>query len=250
LLYAKTLLYCLILAHFVADYVLQPRRLAEAKRESLPAMLLHGFIVFATAVFFSYFFLSPWLVVGIFFMAAFHVGVDISRARRVLARGDESLWLTIVDQVLHLFSLVVLVYFYPSETINKLGMQNLNATESYLHLLNLVLLTVSGYIFILTGQKIFCRELLKSISLKFIVESEFVSLRTRSASFVSVVEGIASFTLVISGQWELALILALAIFAIRMVPRKGRGLFPYHVFEIVLHMGCGALLGVIVLTIA
>ena len=228
--------------------MLQPSRLAAAKRTSLGAMLLHGLIVFAISVLFSYYFLTAWLVVGLLVVSAFHVGVDISRARRFLARGGESFWLAVLDQGLHLFSLLVLVYFYPSKTINEVGMKNLYATDPYL--LNLILLTVSGYIFLLTCQKAMYKGALRLVSLRFLAESEFEKLRTRSASFVSAVESIAAFTLMLSGQWALIVVLAAAILVIRLIPREGRERFPYHVAEIVLHIGGGTLLGVIVLAIA
>ena len=211
-------------------------------------MLLHGLIVFAVSVIFSYYFLTAWFVVGLLIVSAFHVGVDMSRARRVLARGGDSFWLAVLDQGLHLFSLLVLVYFYPSETINELGMKNLYATDPYL--LNLILLTVSGYIFLLTCQKAMCKGALRLISLTLLAESEFERLRTRSASFVSAVESIAAFTLMLSGQWLLILVLAAAILLIRLIARGSRERFLYHIAEIVLHIGGGTLLGAVVLAIA
>jgi len=246
--YTRTLFYFLILAHLVADYLLQPSRLASAKAKSFSAMLLHGAIVLAAGIFFSYYFLTAWLVVGLIVVSAFHVILDRWRARRPAAKPSESLALSAFDQILHFVSLGALAYAYPSEIVDKLGLERLDGMDPYL--INLILLTISAYIFLLTGLRRFLSGLLDLISLEFVTADELKGLHSRSARFVSSVEGVASFTLVLSGQEVLALILAGAILALRLATKGGRAHFQYHVFEVVLHVGTGALLGFVVLMVA
>ena len=101
----------LIGAHFLADFTLQPNRLAELKSKKISYILLHGLIHAAVmaGVGFSCVdaegFLTPFLII-----ALSHVAIDILRQiiDRRFHNGDVLFWSFVVDQAIHI-SIIIAV---------------------------------------------------------------------------------------------------------------------------------------------
>jgi hypothetical protein len=93
----------LLLAHAVADFVLQSRRMATGKRD--PALLaLHGVIVLATAQLA----LGQFAAWPLLALAAAHVAIDA-----VKARVPPSLATYLADQAAHIATLVTVAALFP-----------------------------------------------------------------------------------------------------------------------------------------
>jgi hypothetical protein len=94
----------LLLAHALADFVLQPRRMAMGKRDPLQ-LLLHGAIVLITAQLS----LGQFAALPLLALAAAHVVIDALKARLLAP----SLTVYLTDQAAHLATLVATALFFP-----------------------------------------------------------------------------------------------------------------------------------------
>ena len=94
----------LLLAHALADFVLQPRRMAMGKRDPLQ-LLLHGAIVLITAQLALGQFTAPPLLA----LAAAHVVIDALKARLLAP----SLTAYLGDQALHLATIAATATLFP-----------------------------------------------------------------------------------------------------------------------------------------
>jgi hypothetical protein len=94
----------LLLAHTLADFVLQPRRMAMGKRDPLQ-LLLHGAIVLITAQLA----LGQFAALPLLALAAAHVVIDALKARL----SAPSLTAYLGDQTLHLATIVATATLFP-----------------------------------------------------------------------------------------------------------------------------------------
>jgi len=122
------LLLTVLLAHLLGDFPLQSSSMVRAKHQGSRAYLAHGAIhllvlVLCVAVFISFQWLTSlwfWILAGLYI--AVHLGID--RAKQGLvstARLADSASVFIVDQVLHVCTIVALAWFLirPSWTTLK-----------------------------------------------------------------------------------------------------------------------------------
>ena len=101
------LVLCLVLAHLVADFVLQTGRTCNDKKErhwKSPHHYVHALIVFGLAWLVSWDLRFWWaaLIIGVA-----HLGIDIWKSYR----EDEVKWF-VLDQVLHLLVIAVVAYVW------------------------------------------------------------------------------------------------------------------------------------------
>jgi hypothetical protein len=101
------LLALLVAGHFMGDFLLQSRRMAEAKELRLGPMLSHGATVLVAHAVLAWPFLSWPLAAGLLVLAVVHTLLDIARSRACGAWGA-SLAAFFADQTLHLASVFVL----------------------------------------------------------------------------------------------------------------------------------------------
>ena len=93
----------LLLAHVLADFVLQTNAMVAGKRQ--PAILLaHGAVVLATAVVATGT-LSPWLLA----LTAAHLAIDLGKT----LSGRSGIWPFLLDQAAHLATLGALALWLP-----------------------------------------------------------------------------------------------------------------------------------------
>ena len=93
----------LLLAHVLADFVLQSDAMVQTKRQPL-TLLLHGLIVLATATATLGTF-SPWLLA----LTLAHMAIDIAKT----LSGPRGIWPFLADQAAHLASLIALALLMP-----------------------------------------------------------------------------------------------------------------------------------------
>ncbi len=104
------MLTALFIAHFLADFTLQPEHLARAKRKQQRALLLHsgiyGIVLSATCFFCAK---AACAIVPSLVLMLSHLLIDEVKCvleRRVLQdKGD--FWIFLIDQALHLISIVL-----------------------------------------------------------------------------------------------------------------------------------------------
>ena len=107
-----------LLAHLLADFPLQSSSMVRAKRQGIRAYIAHGAVhllalALCVAVFISLALLTSvwfWLVVCLY--VAVHLGID--RAKQGLvsrATLADSAWVFLLDQVVHVSTIVALAWF-------------------------------------------------------------------------------------------------------------------------------------------
>ena len=94
------------LAHVVGDILLQPDWLSKKKRKIRLFILLHGAILFSIFLFFGWGVFSLQWVIFCILVSGFHILVDWTKIRI----GREGILIGIIDQSLHLGSIVLFAY--------------------------------------------------------------------------------------------------------------------------------------------
>jgi len=120
-----TLLLNLYLGHLLGDFVLQPGWLVMAKRRGIAGLLIHtGVIGICTAAILFQELSSLWNIV-LLAMAA-HLGIEVITIRMRNIERLSGLSVFLIDQTMHILSLVILVWFAtpiaPVGTITTFGM--------------------------------------------------------------------------------------------------------------------------------
>ncbi len=110
-----TLLLNLYLGHLLGDFVLQPGWLVVAKRRGVAGLLLHvGIIGTCTAIILFRDLSSLWNIV-LLVMAA-HVAIEVITIRARMGTSLSGLSVFLVDQALHITSIVLLVALAEAQT--------------------------------------------------------------------------------------------------------------------------------------
>lgn len=178
----------LILAHFIGDFLLQPKswvKEKEIKKATSPKLyihsLIHGTLILCVLWSFDYWFLALMLVF-------FHGIIDLLKLY-VQKESNKSIWF-LIDQGLHLISIVVLwmLFFKP----------NLNVTLGYLHASIWIYLTALIFITIVSGVVI--QALLYHWS-KTLNNGNDESLNN-AGKYIGMLERLFVFMFVITGNWE------------------------------------------------
>ena len=102
------LLLNLYLGHLIGDFVLQPGWLVAAKRRGAPGVLLHGAVIGICTAFILYADLVELIDVVLLATAA-HLAIELATIRLRSGTYASGLSVFIIDQVLHLVTLVLLV---------------------------------------------------------------------------------------------------------------------------------------------
>jgi hypothetical protein len=102
------LLLNLYLGHLVGDFVLQPGWLVAAKRRGAPGIVLHGAVIGICTALLLYADLAELIDVVLFATAA-HLAIELATIRLRSGTHASGLSVFIVDQALHLVTLVLLV---------------------------------------------------------------------------------------------------------------------------------------------
>jgi len=108
--------YRLLLAHFLADFPLQPTELYRLKTESFWGSALHGLVFGLVALFM----VAPggaplWGMVAL--LTAFHILIDHVKAEYFLRRGSDNLGSFLLDQAAHIGAIIGAAYVAPSRSL-------------------------------------------------------------------------------------------------------------------------------------
>ncbi len=98
----------LLLAHLVADFILQPYVLVRLKRQPVGLAIHSGVHAMITAVLVAPFLPRWWLIIPL--MTVAHYFIDGMKMESGYSRGPVSLLVFLVDQAVHLVVLVLVVF--------------------------------------------------------------------------------------------------------------------------------------------
>lgn len=178
----------LILAHFLGDFILQPKSWVEEKElqraksfKLYVHILIHGLLVLLLLWDIQYGFLA-------FLLMVLHGIIDILKLY-AQKENTKSRWF-LIDQGLHIISIVALwvIFFQPDINLNTL----FENTGIWIYSVALLFITVvSG---------ILMRELMSSWS-KALEDDDKESLNN-AGTYIGILERIFVFTFVVTGHWE------------------------------------------------
>lgn len=178
----------LILAHFIGDFLLQPtawvkdKEVNKAKSGYLYAhILIHGLIVLLLLWDFNYWLLALLLMI-------LHGFIDIIKLY-AQKEDNKSDWF-LIDQILHVFSVLGLwvFFFKPEINLNLI----LSSSEIWIY--------ASAILFITVVSGIVMKELMSSWS-KTLDDNNDESL-SNAGKYIGMLERIFVFVFVITGNWE------------------------------------------------
>lgn len=182
-----TLLIKLLLAHFIGDFLLQPKswvKEKEAKKLKSPKfylhVLLHGIVYLLVLWDWNYWLLALLLMVA-------HGIID---AIKLYAQKEDNKpkWF-LIDQGLHILCIVVLWYIWSGQTFNfHEWLENINIWG---YITALLFLTVVSSIII---------QVLMSNWSKSLIESNDTSL-SNAGKYIGMLERLFVFTFIMTGNW-------------------------------------------------
>lgn len=228
----------LILAHFIGDFLLQPKswvKEKEKRKAKSPKLYIHILIHGLLILLFLWNF-ENWLFVLL--LMAFHGLIDIIKLY-FQKEKKKSKWF-LLDQGLHIFSIVVLwILFFKPE---------LNFSEWYVNTNIWIYLTAILFITAVSG--ILIRELMSHWS-KALEDSNEKSLNN-AGKYIGMLERIFVFTFVVTGNWESIgfLLAAKSVFRFGDLKKsKDRKLTEYILIGTLLSFGLAIAAGIMVLKI-
>ena len=225
----------LILAHFLGDFILQPKSWVEEKElqraksfKLYVHILIHGLLVLLLLWDIQYGFLA-------FLLMVLHGIIDILKLY-AQKENSKSQWF-LIDQGLHIISIVALwaIFFQPDINLNTL----FENTGIWIYSVALLFITVvSG---------ILMRELMSSWS-KALEDDDKESLNN-AGTYIGILERIFVFTFVVTGHWESIgfLLAAKSVFRFGdLKESKDRKLTEYILIGTLLSFGIAIATGIIV----
>lgn len=226
----------LILAHFIGDFLLQPKSWVNEKEirkaKSLKLyihIIIHGLLVLLVLWDYSYWLLALILII-------LHGVIDVTK---LYAQNEinKSHWF-LIDQALHVISIIALwiLFFRPEIDLNAL----VENTEIWIYATALLLITVVSGIVI--------RELMSSWS-ETLNDGNEESLNN-AGKYIGMLERIFVFTFVVTGNWEAIgfLLAAKSVFRFGdLKESKDRKLTEYILIGTLLSFGIAIAVGMLLL---
>ncbi len=226
----------LILAHFIGDFLLQPKSWVDEKEKRKAKsfklyihILIHGLLVLLVLWDFNHWLLAILLMIS-------HGLIDTTKlyAQR---ENNKTHWF-FIDQALHIMSILVIwsLFFKPEINLNALAEDK----KIWIYTATLLFITVVSGIVV--------RELMSSWS-KVLNESVEESLNN-AGKYIGMLERIFVFTFVITGNWEGIgfLLAAKSVFRFGdLKESKDRKLTEYILIGTLLSFGIALAVGMLVL---
>lgn len=231
-----TILIKLILAHFIGDFLLQPKSWVEEKEKDKlksPKLYLHILIhgVLPLLILWSW---NYWLL-GLFLMVT-HGIIDVAKLYSQ-KKNNKSNWF-FIDQILHFISILVLWYIWFKPTLN-LDTWYGNTT---------IWVYTTSLLFLTAVSSIVIQVLMLKWS-KALNESNEKSLNN-AGKYIGILERLFVFTFVVTGNWEGIgfLLAAKSVFRFGDLKKsKNRKLTEYILIGTLLSFGVAIATGMIVL---
>lgn len=182
------ILYLLILSHLLADFVFQGKGLVQKKNESLPAIAIHAFVFFASAIILLglFQFLSGLLLVLVFSLGLVHFFTDILKVyleKTYPAKRFEWLFL---DQFVHIGLIFIACSYFKGDLFKF---------SAFKYFSDKFILILIGY-FLMWGATYFIKRLLEKIPLIKEDKTEF-----NVGQIIGALERALIFTLVMVNQY-------------------------------------------------
>lgn len=164
-----------ILAHLIADFVLQSDKMVSLKALGyIKGYLLHGLMVFATLIILLHTYKFGTVILYSFGISALHIGIDYLKCRFCLfKKGVFDLFAFIIDQTLHLIIIFIfwqaatintdniIVSFYKHHVFSKLiSIVSKGSFQYKLMTMNEFIVYLIVYLYVLYGGAIFTRKYL------------------------------------------------------------------------------------------
>lgn len=228
----------LILAHFIGDFLLQPKswvKEKETKKVSSPKLYIH-LIIHGILVVILLWSIDYWILAILLMLS--HGIIDALKLY-VQKEGNKSEWF-FIDQGLHITSILVLwvIFFKPELNLYILA----ENTSFWIFTVAILFITVVSGILI--------RELMSSWSTA-LNDSNEESLNN-AGKYIGILERIFVFTFVVSGNWEGIgfLLAAKSVFRFGdLKESKDRKLTEYILIGTLLSFGIAITTGIVVLTL-
>lgn len=229
----------LLIAHFLGDFLLQPKTWVKHKekhRIKSKYLYLHVFIHGILA----YVFLSEWYSITLpLIVIGVHYLIDLIK----LYKGNNSIWF-IVDQVLHILSILVMAVFFASENFS---IREIFEFASYP---TAFWLAVLAYIIVLHPTSIFINQLTQNWQKE--IDAKNVSSLKNAGKWIGMLERILILTFILSNHFMAVgfLLAAKSIFRFGdLTHDKDRKLTEYVLIGTLLSFTITILLGLIITTI-
>jgi hypothetical protein len=226
----------LILAHFIGDFLLQPKSWVDEKEKGKARsyklyihILIHGLLVLLVLWDFNY-----WLLALLLMISHGLIGATKLYAQK---ESNKPFWF-LIDQALHIISILVMwsFFFKPEIHLNTL----VEDTEIWIYAVAILFITVvSGAVM---------SELMSSWS-KALNDSNEESLNN-AGKYIGMLERIFVFTFVVTGNWEGIgfLLAAKSVFRFGdLKESKDRKLTEYILIGTLLSFGIAIAVGILVL---
>lgn len=226
----------LILAHFIGDFLLQPRSWVEEKEKDKiksPKLyfhvILHGVLVLLLLWDFSYWLLALTIML-------LHGAIDVLKLYMQNDNSKPTWFLT--DQLLHILSLAVVYFIWFKPLLDVASLMENSTFWIYVTAL-LFITVVSGIIIQVLMQK----------WAEAINESSDISLRN-AGKYIGILERLFVFTFIVTGHWQAIgfLIAAKSVFRFGdLKESKDRKLTEYILIGTLLSFGIAIATGIIAL---
>jgi len=162
------------LAHLIADFPLQTNLIFRLKKKSIFGVFIHGTVFLILALFLSIPYLKyfiSWIYIILVWL--FHIWIDWEKIKvSNTSKERDNVWYFVLDQILHLISLIF-VFFIPISRYPQLW-ENPNLGKIWIRFYNsdyFILLSI-GYILVVFAGTVFTFYVRKSFSGK----EEFIKL--------------------------------------------------------------------------
>lgn len=205
------LLLLLVLAHLIADYILQTKIMAEHKSEMrIKWFLLHGVIVFLVSflMIFNYGILFALKVSGILFLS--HIIIDFIKEgiNNIFKLNNGKVVTFFVDQILHL--LIIIFVWSSFDGYKGMTVFRINIQEPYKQLFKWFTISIQDFLFLLIFYiaVIFVGAVILDLIMNLVNVEHFKEENTKISRYIGIVERGLILTLVTFGSISsLALIL-------------------------------------------
>ena len=205
----------LVLAHLLADFILQGRSLSQKKKESVFFSFLHGFIFFVVSFCLLVVFVAPTLAPNylpfLVLLGLSHFLIDLAKNYLEAKFPKQRLEWLVLDQIFHLTVIYVIVqHLFPVQLIKAPA------------LFDRLLIVACGYI-LMWGGAYFVRRLLEKIPPIKEAEAEY-----RVGTLIGNLERILIFTLVLVDQYAIIGLVLAAKSIARFEELKQRDFAEYY----------------------
>lgn len=208
----------LILAHLIADFLLQTDKVFKIKVRYKWGVLLHGSIVGVISIIFVLpYFSQPQITTYIILLYLIHIFQDKAKIIYNLQIERNNLWTFLLDQLLHIGVIVLIsfsashIFFTPNRYIGPAILDNIYSDD--------LIMTFAIWFVVLTYGISVIQEYIKNLITKN--NKEGITLPKLSLKYIEILErGLIGIFIFIGGLWYIPAILVTLYLAFLVRNRK------------------------------